>query len=100
MIGFNSIRKNLSSLLEINFQITLTCKKVADLLGYKSAIQGHSIIHQLRYKGLLTSTLQRPLFIAKNVSQKIFRSLNLDSSFFLTTNNILLKRLPNLIKLI
>lgn len=94
-----SIRQKLSSILEVNYQVTLTCKKVAEIFGFKSATQGRSIIRSMVSIGKIRSTSQNIVFVAKNVNKHILKSLNLDSSFFIY-KNVLLKRLPNMITLI
>lgn len=97
---FQKIQTNLDSLLDINFQITLSCKGVANILGFKSQSKGHWMIKRMISLNKINSVAQRALLIAKNVSKIAFNSMQLDSSFFLTKNNNLMKFLPNLLTII
>lgn len=97
---FKKIQTQLDSLLDINYQITLSCKGIAQILGFKSGSMGHSIIKRLISLNCLKSVAQRALKIANNVSKNAFNYMQLDSSFFLTKNNVLMKFLPNLITII
>lgn len=98
--GFDTIRTNLNSNLNINYQITLTCKKVAEIFGLNSDVQGWKIIKSMVYINKIRSIAQKPLIISKDIPTNILKRLNLDSSFFLTSTNVLMKRLPNLISVV
>ena len=104
---YESIRTNLSSQSDYNFESTLTCKKIADMFGYNSAKQGYLIQQKLQDKGLLhiintkSSPNKRRLFISSSMNdtnhRKLISSINeYDSSFFYC-NKYLFKQLPNVL---
>lgn len=96
---FDLIRKKLTSKVNINNQVTLTCHRTAKIFGLKSYVQGHRILRMMVYSKKLKCDRQRALMIKENVSNDEFEHLHLDQSFFLTSDNVLKKRLPNLISI-
>lgn len=92
------IRQSLSSFVEYNFENTITCLKTAQLLGYKTAMQGWLIQKELETEGILKvqSRKHSPLFV-NQINKQAFKKLNLDNSFFLTKEGYLFKNLPNLL---
>lgn len=89
------IQQTLSSKQVFNRQITLTCKSIAKLFGYNSPMKGHYIQNLLSDIGILRIEKQRHLKVS-NATIQMFKSLNLDSSFYFHNNSIY-KVLPNLI---
>lgn len=95
----STIRESLTSKLNINYQITLSCQKVANLFGFKSCVQGHFILKRLLSLNRISIMPQKSIKIASKITNRIFKILNLDTSFFLTSQNVLFKRLPNIISM-
>lgn len=79
----------------INFDITLTCAKLALLLGYKTAMSGYYIEQRLKSEEL-ASIVNRKLLIMRNIPYVVYQSLGLSSCYSYKEGN-LYKQLPNLI---
>jgi hypothetical protein len=83
--------------VKVNCDVTLTCQKVAELFGYKSATAGHKIEHRLRERGKLT-VQNRFLLIRESITPAEFFGLRLQDSSFFVKRGQLVKQLPNLLR--
>lgn len=91
---YDSIRNNMSSISPYCTEATLTSCKIAEILGYKSNMQGFNILKSLESLGLLSVERNRRLYISNNAFVVDYME---DTSFFRTKSGYLLKQLPNLI---
>jgi len=93
-----SINKN-SLEKQINPTTTLSRRGVAVLFDKKSKSTGSRFIKRIKERGLVLEDEKRIDLIQRKFNYNIFRSLDLDSSYFIYKNN-LYQRLPNKLTLI
>lgn len=98
---FINVRKNFmlsKSVLKINFDISISCLKLAQLLGYQTAMSGHLIEQRLQKYGYI-EVKNRKLLVIRNITQDAFNNLDLPSNFLYRNGN-LYKQLTNSISFV
>ena len=82
-----SIRRNNRLFNSVNYDINVSCQSIANMFGYKSAMQGHKMEQRLMNSGYI-KVANRKLLIAKNVSADAFKALCLPSNYLHLSGNI------------
>ena len=98
---YGDIRTNLSSQSKYCFENTLTCKKISEMFGYTSGMQGYLIQQNLMKLNLIFIENNRKLFISSkmnsNYHRKIVHNINETDTSFFYSGNCLIKQLPNIL---
>lgn len=92
--GLSNSNDNLSKNKRINTDVTLSRNKIANCFGRKSKSSGSRFISKVKTLGLVLDDKKRIDKVRSNVSSKIIRYMELDSSYFIF-KNCLYKRMSN-----
>lgn len=82
----------------LNYEVTLTCQAVAELLGYSHWQKGREIEQRLEKAKLLNVTRRKPIYLCDNNVQAVLINPNItDSCFTSPCEQYIYKCLPNLL---